>query len=366
MNVVYVTRCFPPNLGGMEKLSYELSSRAEKSFSMKTIALRKRVLLPFFVFYLFFRLLMELREKNVILHVGDGALSFFGPLFKKIYGSPVLITAHGLDITFPNMLYQKVLSFSLKKFDKIICISEASKKECLKRGASEAQCVIIPIGVERPEQPSSQEKMELIRSMESMQSTNKKIILSVGRLVERKGFSWFVEKVFPNLLKKNNTLIYLIVGRGPMEPLLRKIVDKKRLGGKVFLLGRVDDKLLRLLYSSANVFVMPNIKVENDFEGFGIVAIEAAAAGLPVVASNIEGIGDAIKHNKNGFLAKSGCVKDFSKVILRLIENEKERASFGLQSKKFTLEEYSWDKVIEGYLKAYESVKRKPKKTFEV
>ena len=136
--------------------------------------------------------------------------------------------------------------------------------------------------------------------------------MTSGRLVKRKGVEWFVSNVMPKISKD---YVYLISGEGEEGESIRKSIEKNKLEDRVFMLGRTSHELLKLLYNAGDVFVMPNIHVEGDMEGFGIVMLEANSVGLPVVASKIEGIKDALKDKVTGLFAEEKNTDDFIRKI---------------------------------------------------
>src|SRR3989344_1950045 len=150
----------------------------------------------------------------------------------------------------------------------------------------------------------------------------------------------------PKLDKK---FVYLIIGgygnmsKGNELEEYKKLAVKKNIGDSVFLLGKSSDRVLKFAYNSADIFIMPNIKVEGDVEGFGMVAIEASSCGVPVVASNIEGIIDAVKDGKNGYLVESGNVMEFIKILSKDVDLKRKGKGF----KEYTKENYSWKKISE-------------------
>ena len=98
---------------------------------------------------------------------------------------------------------------------------------------------------------------------------------------------------------------------------------------------------------------MPNIPVNGDMEGFGIVLLEAASCGTSIVASNIEGIKDAIKDGKNGFLIEVYNVGRFVKIINRLLDNNEKKEKNGTIIREFTLQNYEWKKIAEKYVNCF-------------
>ncbi|MFC1948310.1 glycosyltransferase [Chloroflexota bacterium] len=107
---------------------------------------------------------------------------------------------------------------------------------------------------------------------------------------------------------------------------------------------------MKLLYNASDIFIMPNIPVKGDMEGFGLVTIEASSCGLPVVASRIEGIKDAIQNGENGMLVEPGNVQEYVSSIKKWLEYDELRNKFGRQARRFTLENYGWEKVAQCYL----------------
>jgi glycosyltransferase involved in cell wall biosynthesis len=112
------------------------------------------------------------------------------------------------------------------------------------------------------------------------------IVASVGRLVARKGVVWFIENVLPAM---RSPICYVVVGDGPDGDAVAAAAAR---GPQVQFLGRLPARAIDRLYSVADLFVAPNIVVPGKPEGYGIAPAEAAAAGLPVLVSNIEGLAD--------------------------------------------------------------------------
>lgn len=360
MKILFITRKFPPTIGGMENAAYELYKHLSEITDVKLIKWgSSNKWLPLVLPYFFLKSCWILSKKKIdIIYLQDGLLSPLGLILKKIFGKKAVITINGLDVTYKNTFYQLLIPKCISKMDKTICISHATKQECINRGIPKEKIKVIPDGIS--DKFYINESKEVLKSklekMLNLKIKDKKILLSVGRLVERKGFHWFIENIVPKLLKRRNDFVYLIAGDGIYREKIKEIITRNDLEDYVFMLGKVNDKILKLLYNTSDIFVMPNIPVEGDMEGFGIVALEAASCDLPIIASKLEGIKDAIEDGKNGILTEPFNVKNFVNAITKLLENNNKREEFGKRIRKFTLENYAWEKIAKRYYDIFEKV----------
>lgn len=360
MVVLFLTRKFPPSKGGMQRVAYELSQHLSKIAHVKLVKWGgSNKWLPLVLPYLFLKSLWILISTKVqVIYLQDGLLAPLG-LILKLFRVPIAITFHGRDITYDNKLYQFLIPRCAEKLDKIICVSDATKQQCVKHGISQGKIkVIIPDGIcdEFCMDEGKQELRERLFKKLGISLKNKKIVLSVGRLVERKGFHWFIQNVIPNLLQKESDLLYFIAGDGLFRQSIESAIKQSSLQDYVRMLGTVDDEILETLYNVSDIFIMPNIPVKGDMEGFGVVALEAASCGLPVVASGLEGIKDAIKNAENGFLVEPYNAEGFVNVVRELLENDELRGNFGARAREFTLKNYAWEKIAARYLEEFRKV----------
>ncbi|MDI3534969.1 MAG: phosphatidyl-myo-inositol dimannoside synthase [Thermosediminibacterales bacterium] len=350
MRVLFITRKYPPQIGGMENLSYNIT-RGIKC-NKKIVALTKRQIhLLWFIPYCLLYTLLTLRKWDII-HLGDPVLSIVG-YFAKLFSpqKPVIVTIHGLDVTYKNPLYQWYLNLFCKKFDSYICISRYAEKMANKIGITRTK--VIPVGIDInkfdnivPNKQGLKEKYKIPR--ENL------IMITVGRLVRRKGVLWFLDNVMPFL--KNEKVSYLIIGTGEDKEKILDKIREKDLEKNVKYLGRVSDEDLMEIYKSSDIFVMPNIKVKGDMEGFGIVALEASLAGLILIASDLEGIKDAVINEENGYLVKSGESQQFIEKIKDVINNYEKYEGFKKNSILYTKSKYNWERICNQYKKEFEKV----------
>lgn len=338
----------------MEKFSYNFFTHFSRLIPTDLIALRKsQNYLPFFYLYLIMRIVLIKRKEIDIIHIGDALLSPLGLFIKSTKKIPVTVTVHALDVIFPNKIYQFIIPKCLNRLDRIICVSHETMNECIKRGIDPAKCVVIPNGIEQIHSIEHLYTKKILQDLIKTDIENKKILLSVGRLIERKGFHYFLKYILPTLKDKYQNIIYLIIGSGKLKSEIKLLIKHLKFENDVFLLEDVDDTTLNYIYQISDIFVMPNVPVKGDMEGFGIVALEASSAGLPVVASNIEGIKDAIIDNKNGFLVKPYDNKRYIEIIFDLLTNDKKRIDFGNKAMEFTNKTYHWQKISEKYMETF-------------
>jgi glycosyltransferase involved in cell wall biosynthesis len=342
VNLLFITRKYPPSIGGMEKVSYDLSMELSKKVPTTIISWGgSQKWLFYFLPKAFFQSLFYIPSKKITnIHLADGLLAPLGLALKIITRRKVTVTVHGLDITYKNKLYQAIIPYCLSKLDKIVCISSATQKECIARGVPTNKCTVIPWGV-YPNEFKIKATRKALEKIAGVELKNKKVLITIGRLVKRKGVSWFIENVMPKL---GPNYIFLVAGDGPERPDIQNVIKAHNLQDRVILLGKVSDLDKKILYNTADVFVMPNIKVEGDIEGFGIVAIEASSVGLPVIASKSEGIEDAVITNKTGLLYEPESIEDFLSKFSKTNLFSKESI------KKYVEERFGWSKIAEGYL----------------
>ncbi len=184
---------------------------------------------------------------------------------------------------------------------------------------------------------------------------DKKILLSLGRLVERKGFD-NVLKSLPAVIEKFDNFIYLIAGRGRYEPELRKIADKSDLSDKVKFLGFVPDEDVPKMYNIADVFAMPSREIGTDIEGFGITYLEANACKKPVIAGDSGGVPDAVENGLNGILIPPEDIGAIADAIIKLLTDEIFAKKLGEQGYERVHEKFLWSMTAEKFLNLIEKI----------
>lgn len=346
MKILFISHTYPPIVGGVENQNYELYTWLSKIAKIKIIANKKRWLIPFFLVYVSIYAIAQAKKYDVIL-LGSSILGNVGWFVKKFSKKPVIAVVHGLDLTWKNKIYQKIwVGKFIKILDKLICVGNETLKIAKEKGIPEEKLVFIPNGIDSEKFFGNYSKQDLEKII-GEKTENKKFILTSGRLAKRKGVAWLIRNVLPKL---SENVVYIVAGDGPDKENIQNAIKETKLESKVKLFGYVTDETRNILMNTCDLFVQPNIKIQGDMEGFGLSVIEAASCKIPVLASNLEGLKDAIKDGQNGFLMKSEDANDWTEKINNLLLDDNFRKEFGEKARKYIIENFRWKKISEKYL----------------
>lgn len=264
------------------------------------------------------------------------------------------VIVHGLDVTTAFGVYQMVVRNVFLSAEVIFPVSQATGDACIERGLSPEHVCVIHNGVDTERFPQLgarlQMRTELLAEFKIAADDMPRdafIVCSVGRQVRRKGFSWFIRNVMPSLPENVH---YWLAGEGPERSAIERAVREEKLTERVHLLGKISDIQLQALYRGADLFVMPNIPVPGDMEGFGIVMLEAGLNGLPSVAAKIEGIREVIKEGENGVFVDSGDSTGFVSAITRFLEDSDLLERAHVQANRYTRDTFGWDTIADQYV----------------
>lgn len=279
----------------------------------------------------------------------DGfAAVLIGNLFKK----PVVVSARGTDINlYPKrLLIRKQIVYTLKNADKIIAVCEALKNKMIRLGISQDKIEVIPNGVDI-------EKFKPISKIEARKELNlpidKKMILSVGHLVEKKGFHYLIDAIYEikNNGNRNAPPLLVIVGKGDYRLKLENKIKELNLDGGVKLVGAQSHNELYKWYSAADLFVLASSS-----EGWPNVIFESLACGIPVVATNVDGVPEVLCSDEYGILVDKQdgkCLADTIITALHKTWDYKKLIGYA--------QENTWDKCAEKIFKQFEEVVNKGK-----
>ena len=350
MKVLFITRKWPPAIGGMETYSRELAGELQQMADVDVMCLEGRadgrpptfIMLTGFAIRTCWRLTRS-RKTYQVCHGGDLAI---WPLLWIAHfrnrDAMLVLSAHGTDISYAfrsgalAFLYRVYLQLALRLLPDatVIANSSATRQLCEKSGFS---------------------RIEVVRLGARISATGKSIrlpfVLYLGRLVPMKGCAWFIREVLPLL----DADLRLVVGGAIWDAGEKDALDNPR----VEFLGPVAPEDRSRLCQAATAVVVPNRGVGiAGFEGFGLSATEAAAAGGVVLASAVHGLAEAVEDGVTGFLLPAGNARAWAGKIAEIRGwSESELEDFLRKSVQHVSASYSWKGVAEHTLAIYEKGK---------
>lgn len=239
----------------------------------------------------------------------------------------------------------------MEKADKIIATSPryVVSSPMLKKYRKRVKVIPLGINLERfKKNGETEKKVEKLR--EELELENEKVMLFIGRLVPYKGLKYFIRA----LSKINTSVDYrvLIIGSGPLEGMLKKMVQGFGLGDRVSFLGRVDEVVP--YYYLSDFFVLPSTYRA---EAFGIVQMESMACGKPIVSTNLDsGVPFVNKDGESGLIAEPRDSEDLSKKVKRMVEDDELREKLGRGAKGRVEKMFSRERMMKSIVELYESL----------
>jgi phosphatidylinositol alpha-1,6-mannosyltransferase len=172
------------------------------------------------------------------------------------------------------------------------------------------------------------------------------LILSVGRLMKRKGFDNVI-RTLPRLVAQGIDAHYAVIGIGEEQAYLQGLADELGLGDRVHLLGHVPYEDLPRWYCACSVFAMPNRDIGGDTEGFGLVFLEAASAGRPALAGTAGGASSAVVDGVTGLLVDGESLDAIETGLARLLANSAEAERMGRQGRERVIGFYTHQRRVD-------------------
>lgn len=376
MGILVITWNFPPRQGGIENLIAGLFGGLKKNHRLfiitsfapvadaKEPVFRPRCpgLLPFFLYSLYRGSVLLTRHPEIQVIVGGSALMIpVVVLLAKLFRRRSVVLVHGLDLAYPSVPYRVCWLRWLRHCDRVVANSFYTARLAEAKKAPKDAVHIIPPGIHW----DSFALPDVGEEKKEMGLDGRKILLFVGRLARRKGVSEFLRRSFVKIIREVPEAYFLIVGGNPSSSLahhediaseIRRVVREMGLESHVRMLGRLADKELAKVYRISDLMVLPALSMQDDVEGFGIVILEAAAAGRPTVATRVGGIPDAIEHGRSGILVDPEDYDLISQTIVKLLQDDQARLALGGYAQKRAREQFDWNSVVRKYEQLLESL----------
>jgi N-acetyl-alpha-D-glucosaminyl L-malate synthase BshA len=267
----------------------------------------------------------------------------------KIKKTPLVLTLHGFPRGFDkpaNRAYFNLIGKeTLKKAKKIISVSHMVAREFKAIGVSEKKIAIIPNGIDL-EEYKQLPTGDLFRKRLEIKE-NEKLVLTIGRLEKIKGFQCLI-KALPSIIREVGSTKLVIAGPDfDYAAKLKRLAGETNVQDHVIFYGPINGKEKFEAFSAADIVAVPSL-----YEGFGILLLEAMAAGKPLVATNTGAAPEIIQNGKNGVLAALGDVEDLAGKIIKLLSDDQLMYLIGQESRK-TVEAFNWEKISEHIHKLY-------------
>lgn len=256
---------------------------------------------------------------------------------------PYIVMTYAMDVTIlhNSSRRKKIAKKVFSESKKVVTISNYTKNQLVKLGiAKEKIELIYPCPTIKN---LNLDEDKIINIKNKYNPDNKKIILTTGRLVERKGQDMVI-KSLKKVISQIPDVLYLIGGKGEYQEDLELLVKKNQLEKYVKFIGFADDDELPYLYNLCDVFIMASRKLaDQDVEGFGIVFLEANLFEKPVIGGNSGGIPDAVEDNYSGVLVDPNNEDDIANSLIKLFTNKELAQKLGQQGKTRAMNEFRWD-----------------------
>ena len=377
-----VTHTFLPHVGGIERVVYEQCRRlmqkrfepvvlthrnyTEKNYVFDGIKVRCydsvnigfRLGIPYAIPHVSsFKTFLELVKSSDLIHVhGHPYLSsLLAVEIAKKYGKPIVLTQHNTFIEYENYLWDHVEWLNdcaigrqvLRGADKIVVVSKATRNYVLSLGADLEKIEVLHNGVDLNRFKPLTGIKEIMRKKLGIPK-EASTTLTVRRLVYKNGIDTLIESA-RLAIKKNPRLVFVVIGKGPDSEEAKERIVQLEMQKNFRLTGFISDEELPVYYNAADFFVLPS----KSGEGLPLVALEAMACGLPIIATNVGGTSEVI-NEKYGKLVPPDAPDALAEAIVDFSHRDLE---FLKKDLRMSIEEkFSWDRNVEKLYGIYEEL----------
>ena len=294
-------------------------------------------------------------EWDVVL-CGKGLFEgMIGYLLKKKLGVPYVVFTYAMEIEKWKSIWweKRKLKQVLMNADKVVCINEVTKKVLIELGVNEKAIIKAWPGVD--ENMFKQISEDAVAEALKKYDIRRPYVLSVGRLIERKGFKELIGAFGKIDQTRFGDTQLVVVGDGPLLDELQAAVEGELMDASVLFLPEVPDEDLPALYAGSKLFALTPKEMDGDIEGFGIVYLEAAAQGIPSIGTNTGGVPEAVIDRGTGIIVEAGNIKAITKALEKILGDDEFNIKLGKEARRRAGEEFSWNKrgqVIEEAIKS--------------
>lgn len=357
--VLIVTPAVPPPVGGLERMAVEMhrylldivdahlvgSSWAPRADPHATIVRGDTSSVPARIktsVRIAAAVVLQLRVPADVVHAMTWRVAIPIAVMPRKMRPPLVLHCLGAEVLRVGPIGRKLRNLVFRRADSVLAISRYTAT--VVEGFSSRKPRLIPPGI-----PPERLAEAPTRGTHSPHSYS---VVSVGSLTPRKGHAELVSAV-AEAQRLGVPCSLTIVGRGPEEAALRDAINRLGVGSSVHIETDADDERVSELLTQADVFALLTRNAARDFEGFGIVFLEAAAAGLPIVCGDSPGALDAVSEGHNAIVVRS--TTEATQAIRDLFADPALRTRLAREGMHFAAE-FAWPKIIQGLMDVYDSV----------
>lgn len=354
MKTLLVTSEFPPFKGGIANYYGNLVDSWPKDESLAVLHNNSGELISGGIFWPWRRAFDSIKKKirkdkidyilvGQVLPLGTVVwdLSLFRPLKYAVF-------FHGMDLSYSLRAFHKriLTSFIIRRADKIICANSYVKSQIDKYyPIGSSKVIVTNPGIPRNITIPREEIIADLKINWDLGWDNGQInLFTLGRLVKRKGVDKVIAALNDIPAELLNKLRYFVAGTGPEEEYLKSLVPAK-LKDKIIFLGQVNEDEKWAWLNLCDIFIMPSRDIRGDYEGFGIVYLEANLCGKPVIAGSAGGSKDAVKDGYNGLMVDPENVDSIRDAIIKLAIDKDLCTRLGKQGKERAVNEFNWPAI---------------------
>ena len=365
--VLLLSEVFPPSIGGSAELLWNVYSRVESApvtvltnnaapdlpeddpgpfeIHRRPMAYTRWGVLHANGLSRHLRIAAATRQLSVaasVVHCARALPEGFDALLSSLYtGTPFICWAHGEELTCARSSRELtwLMHRVFRRAAALVANSRNTAAQLEQAGAPINRIEVIYPGVDTVRfQPGCGDAPAL---RARFAKHGELLLLTVGRLQRRKGHDQVI-KALAGMRESHPHLKYLIVGDGEERAYLEQLVVSSSLTDRVTFEGSVPASQLPAYYAAADLFVHPNRVDGTDFEGFGIVFLEAAASGLPVIGGATGGVPEAVAAGRTGLLVSGTCVEELRGALTLLADSAGLRHAMGQEGRARAQAEFSW------------------------
>lgn len=281
-----------------------------------------------------------LRTSPQILHSHGYKGDIFLAVLKRVLRQPAIIsTKHGsTDATSTTSLYERLGDLSLRYFDRVVAVSEYTKKKLIELHVPHGKIEVIPNGIDvssfaRAGKCSLRQALGL--------EERAKVVGFIGRLGPEKGITYLLEAA-DTICSSTEDIYFVLIGEGILKEEIEAFIASNKLQDRVIMLGWRKDATE--LMSGMDILLLPSLT-----EGTPMVLLEAMVIGVPVIASEVGGIGELIKDSKTGLLIEPRDSEAIVKSVNELLANRELAENISINATKEVESRFSAHRMSELY-----------------